>query len=82
MSKAEKLLKRFQGRPKDFTWNELSTLFAYFGFELRAGGGSSRKFIHAQTGAILMMHEPHPGSILRAYQVRAAVDLLKQEGYI
>ena len=82
MTKAQKLLKRFQSRPKDFTWNELLTLLASLGFELRATDGSNRKFIHAQTGVILMMHEPHPGSILKAYQVRAALDFLKQEGYI
>jgi hypothetical protein len=29
-----------------------------------------------------MMHEPYPGNILKAYQVRAALDLLRAEGLI
>jgi predicted RNA binding protein YcfA (HicA-like mRNA interferase family) len=82
MSKAEKLLRRIQTKPKDFTWKELAALLAGFGFELRSGSGSIRKFMHPHTTAVLMMHEPHPGSILKAYQIRAALDLLKQERHI
>ncbi len=82
MSRQEKLLRRVQGKPRDFTWSELATLLGSFGFELHTGSGSSRNFIHPATKAVLMMHEPHPGSILKAYQVRAAIDLLMSEGYI
>jgi predicted RNA binding protein YcfA (HicA-like mRNA interferase family) len=82
MSKAGKFLKRIQSKPKDFTWGELTTLLAGFGFELVKGNGSSRKFIHPATKVVLMMHEPHPGNILKAYQVRAALDLLRAEGHI
>lgn len=82
MSKQEKLLRRLRSRPKDFTWAELATLLGGFGFELHAGSGSGRKFIQSKSHAVLMMHEPHPGSVLKSYQVRAALDFLRQEGYL
>jgi predicted RNA binding protein YcfA (HicA-like mRNA interferase family) len=82
VSKADKLLNRICSKPKDFTWGELTTLLAGFGFELVKGNGSSRKFLHPSTKVVLMMHEPHPGNILKAYQVRAVLDFLKAEGHI
>ena len=82
MSKQEKLLKRLQSSPKDFRWDELVTLLTALGWTAYSGKGSSRKFVHPATGVVLMMHEPHPGSILKSYQVRAVLDLLRQEGTI
>jgi hypothetical protein len=40
MSSAEKLLLRFLAQPKDFTYSELKTLLASFGFEEEQGSGS------------------------------------------
>jgi hypothetical protein len=45
-------------------------------------GGSGRKFIRRETGALLMMHEPHPGNILKTYQVKAVLAHLKREKQI
>jgi hypothetical protein len=53
-----------------------------FGFALRTTGGSGRKFIHGETGVTLFMHEPHPSKVLKAYQLREAIDLLKREGFV
>jgi hypothetical protein len=80
MSKLEKLIARLLGKPADFTWRELQTLMKALGYELRTTGGSGRKFLNPSTGATLFMHEPHPSSILKAYQVRAVVQFLGQEG--
>ena len=82
MSKADKLLQRLCNKPRDFTWDELRALLSGFGFRMHAGSGSSRKFIHVSTQVTLMLHEPHPGNILKSYQVRAVLDLLRAEGYI
>jgi hypothetical protein len=49
------------------------------GFQLKTTGGSGRKFIDPSTGAVMFLHEPHPSRILKAYQVRAAVQFLRQE---
>ena len=82
MSKQQKMLKRLASSPKDFTWSELVSLMTSLTFILEKAGGSSRKFVHPKTGATLFIHQPHPASILKAYQVRDAIDLLKREGVL
>jgi predicted RNA binding protein YcfA (HicA-like mRNA interferase family) len=82
MGRKEKALARLLQAPKDFTWNELHTVMLTFGFALKTTGGSGRKFIHAETGVTLFMHEPHPSKVLKAYQVRETIDLLKKEGFV
>ena len=80
MSKLEKSMSRLLSKPIDFSWQELVTLMNALGFELRTTGGSGRKFIRPETGATLFIHEPHPASILKAYQIRAVIQFLHQEG--
>jgi hypothetical protein len=80
MSKLEKSMCRLLSKPIDFSWQELVTLMNALGFELRTTGGSGRKFIRPETGATLFIHEPHPASILKAYQIRAVIQFLHQEG--
>jgi len=49
MGRKEKLLERFQQRPKDFTWDELTGLLKSLGYvEKMTGktGGSRRRFVH------------------------------------
>lgn len=82
MSKHEKALKRLASSPKDFTWQELVSLMTALSFELVRAGGSGRKFVHPITGGTLFIHQPHPASVLKAYQVRDAIDLLKREGIL
>jgi predicted RNA binding protein YcfA (HicA-like mRNA interferase family) len=82
VSKVDKLKNRLLSRPADFTWQELCTLMNSFGFRLEQAGGSGRKFIHSDGDVTLFLHEPHPGSILKAYQVRSAIALLKAEEYL
>jgi hypothetical protein len=49
------------------------------GYELRTTGGSGRKFIDPAAKALFFLHEPHPSKVLKAYQVRAAVQFLRKE---
>lgn len=79
MSKKEKLLQRLLSKPTDFTWKELVAVMEGFGYELHTSGGSGRKFIHPETKATAFLHEPHPGKILKAYQIRDILSHLKQE---
>ena len=81
MTKADKLRQRILSRPKDFTWQELHLLMKSLGYELKTTGGSGRKFIHPEHKT-LFIHEPHPGTILKTYQVRDAIHLLVQEGLL
>ena len=80
MSKLEKLIARIKSKPKDFTWKEATTLMSAYGYELKAGGktgGSRRAFVQTESKHIIYLHEPHPGSILKAYQLKIIIDSLK-----
>ena len=57
-------------------------VMATFGYELKTSPGSGRKFIHLETKLVLFMHEPHPAKVLKAYQVRAALDFLKEHKHV
>ncbi|MBU1170701.1 MAG: type II toxin-antitoxin system HicA family toxin [Proteobacteria bacterium] len=84
MSRKEKLISRFQQRPKNFTWDELISLLKYMGYrEIKTGkaGGSRRRFVH-DSAATITLHKPHPQNILKRYAVDQVLDILKQEGMI
>jgi HicA toxin of bacterial toxin-antitoxin, len=84
MSKIQKLLERLLCFPKDFTWEELTKILAHFGYtEPKTGktGGSRRKFENRECH-IISLHKPHPGNILKAYQLDQVVEQLKEKGYI
>ena len=79
MSKLQKAVTRLLAKPVDYTWDELLSLMTALGFELRTSGGSGRKFFDPATKALLFLHEPHPSKILKAYQIRAAIQFLRKE---
>jgi hypothetical protein len=84
MSRREKLVARFKGRPRDFTWDELARLLQGLGYrEVATGktGGSRRRFVHASAPTIAL-HKPHPGSIVKTYVVDDVLRLLTEEGLI
>ena len=84
MSRKEKLILKFQQRPKNFTWDELVSLLKYLGYrEIKTGktGGSRRCFIH-DSAATITLHKPHPQNILKRYAVDQVLDILKQEEMI
>ena len=85
MGKFEKQVKRLLSYPKDFTFNELETLLAGFGFRLSNSGntsGSAVRFINSETGQILRLHKPHPSPEIKRYLIKYIIDELKQGGYI
>lgn len=64
--------------PKDYTWNELLRLLAEHGYEPRKNGrtgGSRRRFINAAKQTITL-HEPHPATILKEYQLKLVIEKL------
>ena len=84
MSRKEKLILKFQQRPKNFTWDELTSLLKYLGYrEIKTGktGGSRRRFVH-DSAVTITLHKPHPQNILKRYAVDQVLDILKQEEMI
>ncbi|WP_434340202.1 type II toxin-antitoxin system HicA family toxin [Motilimonas cestriensis] len=81
MSKHDKLLERLQTKPKDFTWDELSSLLPRLEFTVLQGSGSRVKFVH-KTGQIISLHKPHPGNIIKPYIIKNVLQVLDTLGYI
>ena len=82
MGRKEKLLARLRERPKDFTWEELTSLLRTLGYAQRKPGktgGSRRKFVHP-TAPPIALHKPHPGRIVKRYVINDILEFLKSEG--
>jgi len=85
MTKAQKLLKRFLSKPRDFTYDELRKLMAGFGYEQKKSGktsGSRVTFVNPRTAHIIKIHRPHPKSELKRYQLDLIEENLRSRGII
>lgn len=79
MSRLETLKAEFKGCRGAFTYGKLVRLLTGLGYdELKTSGGSSRRFAHADTKQLILLHEPHPGNEVKAYKVREIQDLLTE----
>ncbi|OQX76468.1 MAG: hypothetical protein B6D64_09775 [Bacteroidetes bacterium 4484_276] len=82
MSSIEQLIEKLLTKPRDFTWNELGKLLKSYGYEeLKSGktARSRRAFVNNFSNHVIRLHKPHPGSILKKYQVDRIIDELKKE---
>jgi hypothetical protein len=75
MSKREKLKQKFLAKSKDFTYDELKTLLAGFGYHELQGSGSRVAFINDTSQHVIRLHKPHPKNVLKRYQL----DLVEEE---
>lgn len=85
MNKKDKLIKRFNSLPKDFTFDELTALFSLCGFELNHKGatsGSRVEFINEALSLSYIMHKPHPANVVKGYMMKQARDFLVRNGLI
>lgn len=85
MGKADKLLKRFLSKPRDFTYDELKRLLKSFGYEESKMGktsGSRVAFINSKTKHIIRLHKPHPKPELKHYQLNDIEEELRKRGLI
>lgn len=85
MSRRDKLLKRFLDRPADFGRDEMSRLLEDFGYKrMRTGktAGSRAAFFREADGHIVRLHRPHPGSIMKKYQLELVEEALRAKGLI
>ncbi len=86
MSKIDKIKEKLQKKPtpKNFKWEELIKVLNHFGFKAISSGktgGSRRKFIN-DNKIIISLHEPHPSSELKKYQIEQVLEVLKQENFL
>jgi hypothetical protein len=85
MSKIKKLINKLQSKPKDFSFGELGKILRHFGYKEYKSGkttGSRRAFVNSSTKYIIRIHKPHPGNILKSYQIDYIVNELKSQGLI
>ena len=69
MTKINKLIQQFRNKPRDFSYNELQRMLVHFGYEQVEAGGSRVIFINRANGHKMKLHKPHPGNILKRYQI-------------
>lgn len=77
--------ERFKKLPKDFTFEESLSLLGYFGYirhNKGATSGSRIRFKNEETGQYIDIHRPHPGSIMKAWMMKAIYQHLKNNGLI
>ena len=68
--------------PTDIRWAELVSALQHLGYALLKGGGSRRKFHHPETNHIIILHEPHPSSIVAKCYIEQVVEKLTERGLI
>lgn len=81
MSKLQKDIKRLQSKPKDFTYDELKKILNNFGFIENTKGktsGSRVVFENMELNKKMELHKPHPNNILKMYQIKEILSLLKE----
>ena len=85
MSQKQKILSHLKSNPKDFPFDEAESLLKTLGYKRLNKGktsGSRVMFVNESTGSKIRLHKPHPGNILRSYQINQLLDHLTQEGHI
>jgi len=75
MTAKEKLIDRFKKKPKDFSFDELKRMLSFYGYIEKQGAGSRVIFINDNTKHKIKLHKPHPGNILKRYQL----DIIENE---
>jgi hypothetical protein len=78
MSIFEKSLKRLLSKPKDFTYHELTSILAGFGYTEQQGTGSRVVFKNERLNHKIKLHKPHPGNILKRYQIDLIIEELQK----
>jgi hypothetical protein len=81
MTNKEKLKRRIQQLPKDFTFEELESVLFQLGFKRDNKGktsGSRVRFYHQEKQLQYLAHKPHPQSIIKEKALKDIVDFLKE----
>ena len=82
MGTKEKLIARFTGKPKDFSYEELKRLLGFFGYSEKQASGSRVVFLNKLKGHRIKLHKPHPVNVLKRYQIELIEQELKDLGLL
>ena len=84
MSKHQKAIERLRAKPPpaDIKWSELKALLEHLKYEMLKNSGSRRKFVHKETKALIICHEPHPSPDVDKGCIAAIVAHLEANGLI
>ncbi len=85
MSKHEKLTGKLLRLPKNFSYEEMVTMLAGFGYvkvERKRASGSAVMFYHKELNDKIMFHKPHPGNELKRYILELVIEKLKSNKMI
>lgn len=83
MSQHQKALDRLRSMPKDYTYTELKQVLSKLGYEEQNKGstsGSRVRFYRESDEAVIDLHKPHPGDIMKGYAVKLVVQKLIEKG--
>lgn len=85
MGRRQKLLKRFLQLPKDFTFDEITSLLGHLGYTVHNKGktsGSRVRFKNENLGIYIDLHKPHPGTIMKQWMIKTIYDHLRRNNII
>ncbi|MCD8019030.1 MAG: type II toxin-antitoxin system HicA family toxin [Clostridiales bacterium] len=84
MGQKEKLIKKLQSKPRDFTFEEAERLLGYFDYGKSDKGktSGSRVIFTCEGRSPILLHKPHPRKELLEYQVKQLVEKLEEEGLL
>ena len=71
MSTKDKLIERFKSLPRDFTFDELVSLFNILGYSIdNKGATSGSRVSFTKENDKFLIHKPHPGNIVKMYYLK------------
>ena len=84
MGTKEKLRERFLKMPSDFTFDEMQRLLKGYGYERGNKGKTSGSRLIFKNGdkRPIMLHKPHPGSLVKKYAMKQVMEDLREAGFI
>ena len=85
MSRHEELKEKLLRLPRNFSYDEMVTLLAGFGYikeERRRTSGSSVMFYNKQFNDKIMFHKPHPEKELKRYILELIIAKLKNNNMV
>jgi predicted RNA binding protein YcfA (HicA-like mRNA interferase family) len=84
MTKQQKALAKLTASPipANVKWDELKSVLEHLGYTMLTGGGSRRKFFHAEKNDLIICHAPHPSPDVDKGCIADVVEHLKSSGFI